>query len=113
MSTIAIQIQDEKVELRFGFWTLSELSKRGYKLADLATTLKEDPFGFLPIVTYLGACGVKRDLFAYDESVFWDHYDSSGFDTEDTSRVMTFFTDSIQKLVSTKEKKSIPKAGKK
>lgn len=112
MSKITITVGEEKIDLRFGFWALSELAKRGYKLVDLKKILEDDPFGFIPIVTYLGACGITRDLYSYDESKFWDHYDAVGFEGEDVKRLVQFFTDSISKLITPQEKKSISKTAK-
>lgn len=110
MSKITVQIEGEKVDIRFGLWTLSELSKRGYKLADLNQILKDDPFGFLPVITYLGACNIEQDLYSHKETKFWEHYEKIGFDNEFTLRIIQLFTDSLSKLVTPQEKKSTPKA---
>ena len=112
MSKMTITVGVDKVDVRFGFWTLSELSKRGYKISDLKRILEDDPYGFIPVVTYLGACGVSRDLYSHKESDFWDHYEKVGIAGEDVIRLVQFFTDSISKLVTPQEKKSIPKTGK-
>lgn len=106
---ITITVNGEKIDVRFGLWTLSELAKRGYKLVDLKKILEDDPFGFIPVLTYLGACGIDRDLYSHKESDFWDHYEKVGFDNEDVARLIQFFTDSISKLVTPQEKKSTTK----
>jgi len=110
---ITITVNKQKIDIRFGMWTLFQLKKRDYTIAQLVNISDTDMFELLPLVTYLGACGLTRDLASYDESVFWDHYDEVGINSGDSARVMQLFGESIAGLfIPKEEKKSTVKATK-
>lgn len=105
MNTTKITVNGEDVTLKFGIWTLARLVDRGYKMADLAKTLNDNPFDFVPTLMYLGACNAEgMDLNAHKESIFWDFIDEVGFGSKEIEKVLTCFTNSISRDVPTEKK---------
>ena len=73
MNTTTITVGNEVVALRFGIWTLARLSDRGFKMKDLQSTLSDNPFDFMAVLVYIGACNaLGRDLSAVNEDIGWD-----------------------------------------
>ena len=110
MNTTAITINGSEVLLKFGIWTLARLVDRGYKMKDLAEMLNNNPFDFIPVLIYLGACNAKgMSLDAYDEVIFWDYVDEVGLGSKEVTKVINCFTNSLSRDVPNEEKKSIAK----
>src|SRR5690606_32030868 len=110
MNTTTITVGNEVVNLRFGIWTLARLSDRGFKMKDLQSVLSDNPFDFMAVLVYIGACNaIGRDLAAVNEDIGWDWLEEVGFNHPDVAKVMTCFSNSISQDVPA-QKKSRTKA---
>lgn len=109
MNTTTITVDGQEVTLKFGIWALARLVDRGYRMADLADAINNNPFDFIPTLIYLGACNAKgMDLEAYELAQFYDYIDTVGLSSKELTKVMACFTNSISQDVPS-QKKSSPK----
>lgn len=105
MNKTTITVNGESVTLKFGIWTLARLAEKGYKMQIIQDILKDNPFDFMAILIYLGACNeANRDLSAYDEGIGYDYLDEVGINSSETMKVMTCFTNSLSQDVPAQKK---------
>ena len=71
----------------------------------LGDEIKRNPFKFIPLVIYLGACNAKNmDLSDYELKDFYKFIDKEGFNSKVVSDVITLFTKSMTTSLGVDEK---------
>ncbi|GHE34929.1 hypothetical protein [Sphingobacterium griseoflavum] len=106
MNRVDITFKGQVVTLVFGSWVMGQLIKGGYSLASLQENMKDNPFDFFSKLAYLGAVNAlpSKDLNAYDHNDFYDWLDSAGgIASDEVTRVITCFTNSLGTDVSKKK----------
>lgn len=105
MNETTIKINGKNTLIQFGTWVIQELIEKGYELETLADEIKRNPFKFIPLVIYLGACNAKNmDLSDYELKDFYKFIDKEGFSSKVVSDVITLFTKSMTTSLGVDEK---------
>ena len=96
MNETTIKINGKNTPIQFGTWVIQELIEKGYELENLGDEIKRNPFKFLPLVIYLGACNAKNmDLSDYELKDFYKFIDKEGFNSKMVTDVIELFTKSM------------------
>lgn len=105
MNETTIKINGKNTLIQFGTWVIQELIEKGYELETLGDEIKRNPFKFIPLVIYLGACNAKNmDLSDYELKDFYKFIDKEGFNSKVVSDVITLFTKSMTTSLGVDEK---------